>query len=300
MNRKKMRSSFLLLLTAFIWGTAFVAQSVGMEYVGAFTFNMCRFLLGGTVLLPVVFLMVRRGSKTGPEGSPASVRRGRIRDGVKGGLACGFVLFVASSFQQIGISMTTVGKSGFITALYIVLVPVCGVFMKKRIPRHVWLGVALATAGMYLLCVTESFTVNRGDIYLFFCALSFTVHILVIDRVSPRADGILISCVQFFTAGVLSAVLTFFFETPRLAAILSAASPIFYSGVLSCGVAYTLQVIAQKDTDPTVASLLMSLESVFSLLAGWVILHQKLSARELLGCALVFAAVILAQLPARE
>ncbi len=300
MNRKKMRSSFLLLLTAFIWGTAFVAQSVGMEYVGAFTFNMCRFLLGGAVLLPAVLLMVRRVRQTHPEGSPSAARRSRIRDGIKGGLACGVVLFVASSFQQIGISMTTVGKSGFITALYIVLVPVCGVFMKKRIPRHVWLGVALATAGMYLLCVTESFTINRGDMYLFFCALSFTVHILVIDRVSPRADGILISCVQFFTAGVLSAVLTFLFETPRLAAILFAVSPILYSGVLSCGVAYTLQVIAQKDTDPTVASLLMSLESVFSLLAGWVILHQRLSARELSGCALVFAAVILAQLPARE
>ena len=300
MDRKKMRSNGLLLLTAFIWGTAFVAQSVGMDYVGAFTFNMCRFFLGGLVLSPAVILIARRESGAGAEGSPAGTRRGRIRDGVRGGLACGVVLFVASSFQQVGISMTTVGKSGFITALYIVLVPVCGIFMKKRIPRLVWLGVALATAGMYLLCVTESFTVNRGDIYLFCCALSFTAHILVIDRVSPHADGILISCVQFLTAGILSAVLTLLFETPRLTAILAAAPPILYSGVLSCGVAYTLQVVAQKDTDPTVASLLMSLESVFSLLAGWVILHQNLSPRELLGCVLVFTAVILAQLPARN
>ncbi len=291
MNTKRMRSNLLLLLTAFIWGTAFVAQSVGMDYVGAFTFNMSRFLIGGLSLVPVVCVLASVCRKEHPDQTFG------VREGVKGGLACGVILFVASSFQQIGISMTTVGKSGFITALYIVLVPVCGFFMKKRIPKLVWFGVALATVGMYLLCVTESFTVNRGDICLFFCALSFTVHILVIDRVSPRANGLLISCVQFFTAGILSAVLAFLFETPRLSAILAAASPILYAGVLSCGVAYTLQIVAQKDTDPTIASLLMSLESVFSLLAGWIVLHQKLSLRELTGCVLVFAAVILAQLP---
>ncbi len=303
---KRMRSNGLLLLTAFIWGTAFVAQSVGMDYVEAFTFNMCRFLIGGLVLAPAAWLTVRReaarrNEASESEGTPEAAGRTGIRryvgDGVKGGLACGAVLFVASSFQQIGISMTTVGKSGFITALYIVLVPVCGIFLKKRIPGLVWVSVALAAVGMYLLCVTERFTVNRGDICLFFCAVSFTVHILVIDRVSPRSGGILISCVQFLTAGALSAVLTFLFEEPRVPAILAAASPILYAGVLSCGVAYTLQIVAQKDTDPTVASLIMSLESVFSLLAGWVILRQHLSARELMGCALVFAAVILAQLP---
>ena len=297
MNRKKMRSNILLLLTALIWGSAFVAQSVGMAYVGAFTFNMCRFLVGGLVLTPAACVTVRRARRgAGPAANIRAVHS-YVTDGVKGGLACGAVLFVAGSFQQVGISMTTVGKSGFITALYIVLVPVCGIFLKKRIPKLVWLGVALATAGMYLLCVTESFTVNRGDICLFCCALSFTAHILVIDRVSPRSGGILISCVQFLTAGLLSSVLAFLFEEPQIPAILAAASPILYAGVLSCGVAYTLQVIAQKDTDPTVASLLMSLESVFSLLAGWLILHQRLSARELFGCILVFAAVILAQLP---
>ena len=345
MSARRMRSNFLLLLTAFIWGTAFVAQSVGMDYVGAFTFNMCRFLIGGLALAPAAVFVVRReaASSAGrhdrsgslPEGADQylsngnarriggslpevtdrnlrnesvhqtdvvfqDIRRRRIMNGVKGGLACGVVLFVASSFQQVGISMTTVGKSGFITALYIVLVPVCGIFMKKRVPKPVWTGVALATAGMYLMCVTESFTVNRGDICLFFCALSFTVHILLIDRVSPGSSGILISSVQFLTAGVLSAVLAFLFEEPRMPAILAAAFPILYAGVLSCGVAYTLQIVAQKDTDPTVASLLMSLESVFSLLAGWVILRQRLSGRELLGCVCVFAAVILAQLPAKD
>ncbi len=314
MSARRMRSNFLLLLTAFIWGTAFVAQSVGMDYVGAFTFNMCRFLVGGLVLAPAAVFVGWRESviSTGrhdrsgslPEGADQYLSNGnarrRIMDGVKGGLACGVVLFVASSFQQVGISMTTVGKSGFITALYIVLVPVCGIFMGKRVPKPVWTGVALATAGMYLMCVTESFTVNRGDICLFFCALSFTVHILVIDRVSPGSSGILISSVQFLTAGVLSAVLAFLFEEPRMSAIFAAASPILYAGVLSCGVAYTLQIVAQKDTDPTVASLLMSLESVFSLLAGWVILRQRLSGRELLGCICVFAAVVLAQLPAKD
>lgn len=292
MDRKSIGSSLMLVLTAFIWGVAFVAQSVGMKFVRPFTFNASRFILGGLVLIPVLGLTYRgRGE--------SFWKSERTWSGIKGGILCGTALFVAASFQQFGVSMTTVGKAGFITALYIVIVPILGVFMKKRVPPSVWFSVALATVGMYLLCITEGFRIGTGDLCVFVCAVCFSFHILIIDYVSPKADGVLISCVQFFTAGALALIPTLLLERPAAAVILAAWQPIAYAGVMSCGVAHTLQVVAQKNTDPTVASLLMSLESVFSLLAGWVILGQKMSPKELLGCALVFGAVILAQLPQR-
>jgi len=312
-GRSSMGSNLLLGLAAFIWGVAFVAQSVGMEYVKAFTFNGCRFLIGGAVLLPLIWVMRGKKGKAaggagggtangmgegGPGGAAGRKRSGRT--GIVGGICCGAVLFVASSFQQLGVAETTVGKAGFITALYIVMVPLLGIFLGKRIPWSVWLSVALATAGMYLLCMTEGLKVSRGDLYVFLCAICFSIHILVIDYVSPRADGVVVSCVQFFTAGILSAIAAVIFEAPRISSIRAAWAPILYAGVISCGVGYTLQVVAQKNTDPVLASLILSLESVFSLLAGWVILGQKLSFKELGGCALVFAAIILAQLPVRS
>ena len=203
---------------------------------------------------------------------------------------------MASSFQQIGIGYTTVGKAGFITALYIIIVPILGIFLKKKVPLAVWLSVFIAAVGMYLLCITEKFTIGMGDLLMLACAFCFSAHILVIDHFSPHVDGVRMSCIQFFTCSLLSAVAMFLFEKPNLPDILSAWLPILYAGVLSSGVGYTLQIIAQKNTNPTVASLLMSLESVFAVLAGWVLLGQKLSLRELLGCVLVFAAILLAQL----
>ncbi len=295
----RLRSHLMLTLTAFIWGTTFVAQSVGLDYVDVFTFNMARFLLGGLVLTPVVlFLLQKEKSAGGPDAGESG--RQRIRDSIKGGLLCGLVLFAASSFQQLGISMTTVSKGGFITALYIVLVPVFGIFLKKKVQPAVWVSVAMATAGMYLLCITEGFHINLGDFYIFLCAVFYAFHILVIDRVSPGANGVLVSCVQFFVSGLLAAVLAFLFEEPDLANLAAAWQPVLYAGFLSCGVAYTFQILAQQNTDPTVASLIMSMESVFSLLAGWVILGQGLSAREGAGCLLVFAAVLLAQAPDKK
>lgn len=306
MDRRKMGSSLLLGLAAFIWGVAFVAQSVGMEYVEAFTFNGCRFLIGGAVLLPFIWVMGKKKQRTKPERisktaeggqeKEAAAKKGRI--GILGGICCGVALFVASSFQQFGVAETTVGKAGFITALYIVIVPLLSIFLKKKSSWRVWPPVALATAGMYLLCMTEGLRISRGDIYVFLCAVCFSFHILVIDYVSPKADGVVISCVQFFTAGIISAIAAAVFETPRLSSIMAAWAPIAYAGVMSCGVGYTLQVVGQKHTDPVLASLILSLESVFSLLAGWVILGQKLSPKELSGCVLVFCAIILAQLPA--
>lgn len=294
-GRKSLCSSVMLTLTALIWGVAFVAQSEGMNYVGGFTFNACRFLVGGAVLIPCIFFLNRLG------GGQASVteeeRRGRMRMGVIGGICCGVFLCVAASLQQFGVAYTTVGKAGFITALYIVIVPLFGLFLKKTVGVNIWISVVLATVGMYLLCITEGFSVGKGDTLVFLCAIGFSFHILVIDYFSPKADGVVISCVQFFTAGVISSVMMFLFEEPTAASVKAAWLPILYAGVMSCGVAYTLQVVAQKNLEPTVASLLMSLESVFSLLAGWVILGQKLSARELFGCVLVFAAILLAQIP---
>lgn len=288
MDRKTMGSNLLLALTAFIWGVAFVAQSVGMEYVRPFTFNACRFLIGGIVLIPCIVLFDKKNKRKEPKNQKTAV---------VGGICCGSILFAASSFQQFGVASTTVGKAGFITALYIVIVPLLGIFLRKRIPWSVWVSVVLATIGMYLLCMTEGLKVGKGDIYVFVCAICFSFHILVIDYFSPKTDGVVMSCVQFFTAGIISAIMMLIFENPKLSAVFAAWAPILYAGIMSCGVAYTLQVVAQKNTDPVLASLILSLESAFSLLAGWVILGQKLSPKELGGCGLVFCAIILAQIP---
>ena len=281
----------MLILTALIWGSAFVAQSIGMDYVGPFTFTAVRNIIGGSVLLPCIAL-INRGKNTAAQ--PA---RPRDRKLIAGGISCGIALFIASSLQQIGISMTSVGKAGFITALYIVIVPLLGLFLRKKISPAVWAGVVFATIGMYLLCITESFSIGTGDLLVFLCALFFSIHILIIDHYSPLVDCVKMSCIQFFVCGAISLVPMLVFERPQLSAILSAWAPLLYAGVLSNGVAYTFQVLAQKDTSPVVASLILSLESVFSALAGWVILDQSLTPRELAGCALVFCAIILAQLP---
>lgn len=296
-EKKSLRSSMLLLLTALIWGVAFVAQSEGMNYVGGFTFIGTRYLIGGAVLLPLLFFLRKRNAQWNALSKEEQKKQNRI--GVIGGVCCGIALCAASSLQQFGIAYTTVGKAGFITALYIVIVPILGLFLKKTVGLNIWISVVIAAIGMYLLCITEGFRIGKGDFLVFLCAITFSFHILIIDHFSPKADGVLISCVQFFTAGVVGTVLMLLFEQPSISGILSAWAPILYAGVFSSGVGYTLQVVAQKDVEPTVASLLMSMESVFSMLAGWVLLGQKLSGKELIGCFLVFAAIILAQIPGK-
>ena len=314
--RYRSTNNLLLALTALIWGSAFVAQSVGMDYLGPFTFNSIRSAMGGLVLLPILFILKGRGRKSGqPESaagepsagesfaSESSAGESSVGDRktlVTGGILCGIALAVASSLQQIGIVYTSAGKAGFITALYILIVPIIRLFLGRRAGRKVWIGVALAMAGMYFLCITDGFSISKGDFLVFLCAVIFSVHILVIDHFAPKVDGVALSCIQFFVCGILCAVPMLALERPRVDEILAAWMPLAYAGVLSCGVAYTLQVIAQKNTDPTVASLLLSLESVFSVLTGWVILGERLSGRELFGCALVFAAVLLAQLPGKK
>ena len=288
---RKTKNTILLLLTALIWGSAFVAQSVGMDYVGPFTFNSVRCLIGGLVLLPCIFFFKRFGIGDGGWEEEKSVK-GR-RDLITGGILCGVFLACASSAQQVGLTYTTVGKAGFITAMYIVIVPVLGIFLKRLPKPAVWVSVVLAVAGLYLLCMTDSFALSPGDAWVLASALLFAFHIMVIDYFSPKADGVKLSCIQFFVAGIVCGVPMLLFEKPQILEILQAWQPILYAGVLSCGVAYTLQIIAQKDYDPTAASQILSLESVFSVLAGWVILGEELSPRELAGCALMFAAIIL-------
>jgi len=288
---KKSKGNILLFLTAFIWGVAFVAQSVGMDYVGPFTFGFARYILGGLVLIPVIFLMEHREGKEGAEDR---------RTLFIGGICCGIALFAGSTLQQFGILYTTAGKAGFITALYIVIVPLLGAFMGKMAGKRLWISVFLVTAGMYFLCINESLRIGKGELLVFLCAFAFAGHILVIDHFSAKVNGVKMSCIQFFSCGIFSAVGMLLFEHPTLEAATGAWLPILYAGVLSSGVAYTLQIIGQKDTDPTVASLILSLESVFAVLAGWVILGQILSLKEIVGCICVFAGIILAQLPEKN
>ena len=288
----KLKNGGMLLLTAFIWGTAFVAQSVGMDYLEPFTFNGVRSLIGGIALLPCIWLLHKLNGESKKEES------GKVL--LIGGLACGVLLFAASSLQQIGLKYTTAGKAGFITAFYIVIVPVLGIFLHKKIGWKIWLAVVLALAGLYFLCITESFSIGKGDVLIFLCALIFAVHILVIDYFSPKVDGVKMSCIQFFVCGILSLPFMFTIETPKAVAMTAAWMPLLYAGVLSCGVAYTLQILGQKNVNPAVASLILSLESCFSVLAGWIVLGERLSLRESAGCVLMFAAIILAQLPDKK
>lgn len=294
--KKQAISAAELLLTAFIWGVAFVAQSVGMDYIGPFTFNCVRSIIGGLVLIPLVMILGKknRADKTAKEAKEYK------KNTVTGGICCGICLCVASCFQQFGIMHTTVGKAGFITALYIIIVPILGIFMKKKVAPIVWVSSVIAVFGFYLLSISGRVSINKGDVLVLICAVLFSIHILVIDYFSPKGEGVTISCIQFITCGILCGICMFLFENPQISDILAAYLPILYAGVMSCGVAYTLQIIGQKNMDPTVASLILSLESVFSALAGWLILGQGLSGKELIGCGLVFVAVLLAQMPQKS
>lgn len=281
------------MLAAFIWGTAFVAQSVGADYVEPFTFNAARSAVAFLFLLALcgVFRAVRgRDSQT-------AAAAGSRKELVLGGVCCGLALTVATNLQQKGLETTTSGKAGFITALYIVIVPIAGMFLGKKAPKIIWISVVLAVAGLYCLCITEEFTITSGDFYILLCAFCFTVHILVIDHFTQRVDGVAMSCIQFLTVAVLSAAGMLLTESPTLEALRICAGPILYVGIFSSGVAYTLQILAQKDSNPTVVSLLLSLESVFATLSGAVILGDTMSGKEYFGCVLMLAAVVLAQLP---
>lgn len=296
MNQFPAKNLFLLFLTAFIWGTAFVAQSVGMDHIGPFTFNAVRSLVGGLALIPVILVFNRRKSP-----ARRQTERANRKVLLLGGVCCGLALGVASCLQQVGMQYTTVGKAGFLTALYIVIVPILGLFFRRKAGAKLWVSVAIAIVGLYLLCMSGSLRLQLGDFLVLLCALAFSVHIMVIDHFTTQVDGVQMSCIQFFVAAAFSAVCMLFTEgVPDPGAVAISWVPILYAGVLSSGVGYTLQIVGQKGVNPTAASLVLSLESVISVLAGWVILGQSMSPREILGCVLMFCAILLAQLPDRK
>ncbi len=283
---KHLKGNLILLLTAFIWGTTFVAQSEGMNFVEPFTFNGIRSVIGSIVLLPVVFIMAKKSGL------------GDKKDLIKGGILCGVLLGVASSLQQIGLIDTTAGKGGFITALYIVIVPLIQIFLGKKLGVKTGIAIVVSIVGMYLLCLSGGVgAFVKGDLYVMACAVVFSFHILAIDKYSPHVNGVALSCIQFFVAGVLNIIAMLIFESPHLPSIVSAGIPILYAGVLSCGVAYTLQIIGQKYTTPVLATIIMSLESVFAALGGWVVLKERMSLSEIIGALLMFAAILTAQMP---
>lgn len=309
MMKRSTRANLLLLLTAMIWGAAFVAQDVAMDSLEPFSFNGLRMSLAALALLPVIFWSDRRARRDGDAdqsgtgaGVPFSQMTARQRRTLLlGGLCCGVLLALGSVFQQLGISMGTgAGKAGFLTALYIVLVPLLGLFWRKRVRALIWLAVAVSAAGLYLLCIKDGFVVEISDAYLILCAFSFAGHILVVDHFSRKTDCIKMSCLQFFVVAALCLAVAAWTERPAWSDVAACAVPLLYAGVLSGAVGYTLQIVAQKDTDPTVASLIMCLESVFAVLAGWLILGDTMTAREYLGCAAMMCGIVLAQWPEKR
>lgn len=302
MKRTNYRSPILLFSAALIWGTAFVAQSQSTGMIGPYFFNACRFFLGMLVLLPVIFFVskMRKRMLKDPSSLPSDKPEYKAEERknlVVGGLVCGFLMFISSAFQQVGLLYTTAGKSGFITALYIVLVAVFGLFFGRKPGKSIIIAIILAVTGLYLLCIKEGFSINKGDIITLGCSVGFTFHILAVDYFSPRVDGIKLSCIQFAVAGLISLIPAFLFDAPAVSQIHDTWFQIFYLGVFSSGIAYTFQIVGQKGMNPTVASLILSLESVISAISGWIILGDALSTRELAGCALMFVAIIIAQLP---
>ncbi len=288
----------MLLTAAMIWGMSFVAQTVGMGYVGPFTFNGFRSFLAAAALTGYCLFMDGVRRKRG-EFIPASpVQKKRFW---KSGILCGLMLTAASSLQQYGLSMTTVSKASFITVLYMIVVPFASLLLGKKLPKNIWFSVILALAGLYLLCVTESLSLGRGDFFVLLGAFAYAGHILMVDHFAPEFDGAKLSCIQFWVCGILATGIAFLFEPISFKNLLIAALPICYSGFFSGGLGFTLQIYGQKRTDPSIASLLMSFESVFALLGGVLLLHQIPTIREMIGCALMFAAIVLIQvMPKKE
>ena len=301
MKYNQMRQVVFPILAAFIWGTAFVAQDLCADSIGAFAFNATRYFIAVLALL-VVILISDKVNKNNPT-LTAQEKKAANKQLWLGGLCCGAALAIASNFQQAGlVAGTDAGKAGFITALYVVLVPVFGLFFKRKVSLPTWIAVVLSVVALYLLCIKGDFSLAPGDLLVLVCAVCFAVHILVIDHFTAYCDGVKLSCLQFLFAGIISTICMFIFEDVDFAAILSCALPLLYVGIFSCGVGYTLQILAQKDSNPTVVTILLSLESVFAVIAGAIILKQQMTVREYIGCAIMFAAVILAQIqfPTRQ
>ena len=298
---KKMRilGPIMLVSAAMIWGLSFVAQKQGMEYVEGFTFNGIRSLLGAIVLIPFIVI---RAVKNPVKLSPVEKKQSR-RDNLKGILVVGLMLCIGSNLQQFAFNYIEPGRVGFITALYMLIVPLISfIVYKKKQPVTTWIGVILGVVGLYMICMggSASFSLGKGDILALLCSFAFALHIIVIDKFAAKIDCVVLSCGQFFVTGVISCILMFIFESPNIQSIMQAAVPILYAGIMSCGCAFTFQVIGQKYTDPTISSMLLCLESVFSVIFSFIILGERMASVEYIGCAVMFVAIIIAQLPARK
>lgn len=298
------RNSLILALTSFIWGISFVAQSEGGQAIGPYSFNCIRSFIGAIFLVIIISITDKFGLTKKPD------TKEKKQTLLLGGVCCGIVLCIATNLQQMGIYLgTPSGKAGFLTACYILLVPILGIFLKKKCGLNVWISVLIALIGLYLLCINGAFYIQLSDLLVMICAFCFSIHIMVIDYFTPKVDGLRMSCIQFLTVGIITTIPMIFVDIRKSTDIsawlsgfesLDAWIPLLYAGIFSCGIAYTLQIIGQKGVNPTIASLIMSLESVFSVIAGWIILKEKLSFKELMGCVLIFVAVILAQLPSKK
>ena len=299
MTKKELKANVLLLLTAAIWGFSFVAQRVGSEHLGAFTFNGIRFAIGSISLVPLIIFFHRK--KENKVDEKLKVTEANKKQIFKAGLIAGIVLFAAAALQQIGMASTTAGKGGFITGIYMVIVPVLGLFLKQKTNRNTWIGIGLAIIGLYLLTITNGFSIGKGDLLVLMSSFMWAIHILIIDNFTKKIDPLKLSCIQFATCSVLSLVIAFGFETITVSGVEGALMAILYGGILSVGVAYTLQVVAQKDAKPTHAAILLSMESVFGVIGGALFLGEKLNGRGLIGCVLIFIAIIISQIkPADE
>ena len=289
MKSQAIRADLLMLLAAAIWGFAFVAQREGMETMGPFLFNTARFFIGTVFLLPIVWYLSKKKKVSADK--ETSTKKLWIA-----GIVAGLFLFTASSFQQVGIQYTTAGKAGFITGLYIFFVPLIGIFFGQRTGSGTWLGAFIAVIGLYLLSINEDFSIARGDLLQLICAVFFAAHVLVIGYVAKRMDPLKLSLIQYFVSGVLSFFIAIAIEVITWQMIVDTAIPLIYAGIMSIGVGYTLQVVAQQHAKSSHAAIILGLEGAFAVLGGWLILDENLSTRGLIGCALMLAGMFLSQL----
>lgn len=293
MTKTQLKANILLLLTAAIWGLAFVAQKVGAEYVGAFTFNGIRFALGSISLIPLILLLNKK-----KENNDVKKEEGgnSLKHTIRAGIIVGCALFIATSLQQTGVMYTTAGKAGFITGLYMVIVPILGLFLKQKVNNTTWIGIVIAIIGLYLLSINEDFSISKGDLLVLIGSVGWAIHILLIDNFTKKIDPLKLSSIQFATCSILSLLVAFIFEDINMVDISAALVPILYGGLLSVGVAYTLQVVAQKNAKPSHAAILLSMESVFGAIGGAMFLGERIGSRGLVGCVLIFIAIIVSQL----
>ena len=291
---RNFKGDLILLLTAIIWGTSFISQKLGMNYIEPFTFGASRFLLGAGALIPVILIFDGLNKKKKDVGIEEEHKFSN-KDLLRGGVLCGIAVFLGASCQQWGIVYTTAGKAGFITALYVVIVPLFGIFMHKKIDLLTWIGVALAVIGLYFLCIQEGLSMQKGDAIVLIGTIFWALQIVIVDVYADKTEGLKLSFVQFVTAGILSAIAAVIFETPDISSIIDCAGPILYTAIMVVGVAYTLQIIGQKYTNPTAAAIILSMESVFAVISGAIFLDELMSTRELIGCILMFIAVIITQ-----